>query len=190
MMKSCLSGNDKERDNDNKRQIEKARQAALRKLSARERTEKEILDFLKEAGCTHEEAAEITAEFREWGYIDDEKYCRRYFEYGRSKGKAAPRIVSELTQKGISSEKARRVLAAMKEEAGGDGWTEDRQAALSVGMKMTAAQRELGKAIDDKFLAKVGRRLTGLGYDSGTCHYVIGKIRDYGREREREREDE
>lgn len=164
---------------------EKARQAALRKLSVRDRTEKEILDFLREAGCTSEEAAEITTEFREWGYIDDEKYCQRYFEYGRSKGKASARIIRELVQKGISAEKARDVL----EELTGRS-SDDREAAMSVGMKMAANQADLGKAIDDRFLARVGRRLAGLGYDSSTCYYVIGKVRDYGKEIEREREDE
>ena len=162
---------------------EKARQAALRKLSVRDRTEKEILDFLREAGCTAEEAAEITAEFREWGYIDDEKYCLRYFEYSKSKGKASARIMRELVQKGISAEKARDVLEELTDRS-----SDDREAAMSVGMKMAANQADLGKAIDDRFLARVGRRLAGLGYDSNTCYYVIGKVRDYGKEREREDE--
>ena len=162
---------------------EKARQAALRKLSVRDRTEKEILDFLKEAGCTGAEAEEITSEFREWGYIDDEKYCRRYFEYGRSKGKASARIIKELVQKGISAEKARDVLEELT-----DRTADDREAALSVGMKMALNQTDLGKDIDDRFLARVGRRLAGLGYDSSTCYYVIGKVSDYGKEREREDE--
>lgn len=162
---------------------EKARQAALRKLSVRDRTEKEIMDFLKEAGCTGEEAAGITAEFREWGYIDDEKYCRRYFEYGKSKGKATSRIIRELVQKGISAEKARDVLEELTDCA-----SDEREAALSVGMKMALNQADLGKDIDDRFLARVGRRLAGLGYDSSTCYYVIGKVRDYGKERESENE--
>ena len=48
MMKSSLSDNNMEKI----RQVEKARQSALRKLAARERTEKEILDYLREAGCS------------------------------------------------------------------------------------------------------------------------------------------
>lgn len=185
-MKSSLSDKDKERENERERVLEKARQAALRKLSARDRTEKEIGDFLREAGCSAEEVAKITEEFREWGYLDDEKYCRRYFEYGRSRGKASARIIKELAMKGISAERTRSVLEAMKEEAedsrgpresAGGQYKDDKSTALSVGMKMVANQVEAGKPVDDRFLARVGRRLAGLGYDSGTCYYVIGKIR-------------
>lgn len=176
MMKSGLSGKDK------------ARERALKKLSTRERTEKEILDFLCGEGCTSVESKEIVAEFKEWGYLDDERYCRRYFEYGRSKGKAAARIIRELVQKGISADKARDVLSDMNEESDGGKWEDDKCAALSVGMRMAANQADSGKPSDEKFLARVGRRLAGLGYDSGTCYYVIGKVRDYGKEREREDE--
>ena len=122
MMKSGLSGKDK------------ARERALKKLSTRERTEKEILDFLCGEGCTSVESKEIVAEFKEWGYLDDERYCRRYFEYGRSKGKAAARIIRELVQKGISADKARDVLSDMNEESDGGKWEDDKCAALSVGM--------------------------------------------------------
>ena len=176
MMKSGLSGKDK------------ARERALKKLSTRERTEKEILDFLCGEGCTSVESKEIVAEFKEWGYLDDERYCRRYFEYGRSKGKAAARIIRELVQKGISADKGRDVLSDMNEESDGGKWEDDKCAALSVGMRMAANQADSGKPSDEKFLARVGRRLAGLGYDSGTCYYVIGKVRDYGKEREREDE--
>ena len=176
MMKSGLSGKDK------------ARERALKKLSTRERTEKEILDFLCGEGCTSVESKEIVAEFKEWGYLDDERYCRRYFEYGRSKGKAAARIIRELVQKGISADKARDVLSDMNEESDGGKWEDDKCAALSVGMRMAANQADSGKPSDEKFLARVGRRLAGLGYDSGTCYYVIGKVRDYGKERDREDE--
>ena len=178
MMKSDLSGKDRDR----------ARQRALRKLSVRERTEKEILDFLREEGCTAKEAADITAEFREWGYLNDEKYCRRYFEYAMSKGKATARIIRELVQKGIPADKAEEVLETMRDEPGASRWADDRAKALSVGMKMAINQGDMGKAIDDKFLARVGRRLAGLGYDSGICYHVIGKVRDYCKEREREDE--
>ena len=179
MMKSSLSDNNIEKD----RQVEKARQSALRKLAARERTEKEVLDYLRDAGCTAEEAAEITAEFKAWGYIDDEKYCRRYYEHARNKGRASARIARELVQKGISAEMCRQVLEDCSEEG-----TDDRQSALAVGMKMAQNQTELGKPVDQKFLARVGRRLAGLGYDSGTCYYVMGRVKDSCRNAESESE--
>ena len=179
MIKSSLSDNNMEKI----RQVEKARQSALRKLAARERTEKEILDYLREAGCSTDEASEIIAEFKSWGYIDDEKYCRRYYEYARNKGRASARIARELMQKGISMEMCRQVLEECGEEGHGD-----RQSALEVGMKMAYGQIELGKTVDQKFLARVGRRLAGLGYDSGTCYYVMNMIKSSSREIERKSE--
>ena len=169
MMKSSLSDNNMEKI----RQVEKARQSALRKLAARERTEKEILDYLREAGCSTDEASEIIAEFKSW----------RYYEYARNKGRASARIARELMQKGISMEMCRQVLEECGEEGHGD-----RQSALEVGMKMAYGQIELGKTVDQKFLARVGRRLAGLGYDSGTCYYVMNMIKSSSREIERKSE--
>ena len=159
---------------------EKARQAALRKLSSGDRTEKEILDVLSRWGCSSEESSEIIDEFKEWGYLDDEKYCLRYFEYASSKGKALARIVRELVQKGISAEKVRAVLD--------DVPADERGKALAAAMKMARSQAEIGKPLDDKFLTRVGRRLSSLGYDSGICYFVIGKIREYAKEINKEDE--
>ena len=55
-------------------------------------------------------------------------------------------------------------------------------------MKMAQNQTELGKPVDQKFLARVGRRLAGLGYDSGTCYYVMGRVKDSCRNAESESE--
>lgn len=179
MMKSSLS----DKSDSNEKNKEKARQAALRKLSLRDRTEKEIEDVLCEHGCTRQEAAEILEEFRQWGYLNDEKYCLTYYKYSKGKGKALPRITGELVQKGIPAEKVRRAF-----EDAGCSEDDDRSTALSVGTKMAKSQAELGKPLDEKFLSRVGRRLSYLGYDSGTCYFVMGKIRNYAKEIEREYE--
>ena len=60
----------------------------------------------------------------------------------------------------------------------------DRDAALEMGLKMARQQEASGKDFDQKFLARVGRRLAGLGYDSSTCYYVMNKVKDYGKEDE------
>ena len=54
---------------------------------------------------------------------------------------------------------------------------------------MADEQLAKGKEIDDKFLSKVGRRLMSLGYNSGVCYYVIGRIREDKKNTERWEED-
>ncbi len=159
---------------------EDPRDAALRKLSFRARTEKEIRDFLAEKEFTEEEIEDTVSFLKEYDYLNDERYCRQYYIYSRSKGKALYRIIQELKQKGISSSVSKNVIDDMENDAEYEGkLVDDREAALKVGLKMTRAQKNENKPIDEKFLAKVGRRLMSLGYSSGTCYFVIGKIRNY-----------
>lgn len=162
-----------------------AAEAAMRKLSARMRTEQEIRDFLRSAEYPAEEIEAAIAELKSYGYLHDERYCREYFRYAKARGKADARIVRELVQKGIASETARNVIedlcAEMEEDD--DGAADDRAAALAVGRKMLRGQWDDGKVADDRFLARVGRRLAGLGYDSSTIYDILGKLRQDERDR-------
>ena len=168
-----------------------AAEAAMRKLSARMRTEWEIRDFLRSAEYSAEEIEAATAELKSYGYLHDERYCREYFLYAKARGKADARIVRELTQKGIASEIAQNVIEDLRAEMAedDDGAADDRAAALAVGRKMLRNHWDDGKPADDRFLARVGRRLAGLGYDSGTIYDILGKLRQDERDR-RETADE
>ena len=113
MMKSSLSDNNMEKI----RQVEKARQSALRKLVARERTEKEILDYLREAGCSTDEALEIIAEFKSWGYIDDEKYAEMLArELFLRKGWSLRRASFEMYDRGLPAELVEPQLAGYEDD--------------------------------------------------------------------------
>ncbi len=164
---------------------ENARDAALRKLTARARTEKEICDYLSDREFSTEEIKDAVDFLKEYDYLNDERYCRQYYIYSRKKGKAMYRIVRELEKKGISASISKSAIEDMEnEEEYKEQVIDDRLAAMDVGLKMARIQREDNKEIDQKFLARVGRRLMGLGYDSGTCYYVMEKIKDYGKENE------
>lgn len=151
---------------------------ALRKLAARERTENEIRAYLRSMKIDDDEAAKAISYLMECGYIDDERYCMKYYEYARSKNKAVYRIVRELEQKGIPSSFARQVIEKMSDDPQySEVIVEDKEAALAAGLKMNREREASGKPADDKFYARVGRRLLSLGYGSSVCYYVIGKIR-------------
>ena len=157
----------------------------MRKLSARMRTEQEIRQFLRQAEYSVDETEAAIAELAGYGYLNDERYCGEYFRYAKTKGKADRRIVRELAQKGISAETARNVIEDLRaEEAEDEGRTvDDHAAALAVGHKMLRNQWDDGKVADDKFLARVGRRLAGLGYDGSVIYDILGKLRQDERDR-------
>ena len=178
--------------------VQKAFDAGCRKLSARMRTEKEIRGFLKQNGFREEAAEEAVAMLKEYRYLDDERYCKEYFRYAKAKGRADGRIVKELAAKGVSPELARNAIEDARCEAEaersmagasdffGQPQTDDRTLAMEIGEKMARQQCENGKDRDEKFFARVGRRLAGLGYDSGTIYSVLGKLRQDERDRQRD----
>lgn len=164
---------------------EKAREAALKKLGSRMRTEKEIREHLRSLEFGTEDVNDAVDFLKEYNYLNDERYCRQYYAYARPKGKALYRIIKELEQKGIPAGLARTALEDMETEPEfGEAVVSDRDAALEVGLKMARQQKACSKDFDQKFLARVGRRLAGLGYDSSTCYYVMNKVKDYGKEDE------
>lgn len=171
--------------------VEKAFDTACRKLSARMRSEQELRQLLAKAGFDEAVTAKTIDELKACNYIDDEKYCSEYFRYAKTKGKADGRIIRELGEKGISHELAQNVIDDMRDECLQNSENEgkiadDAALALTVAKKMLRQQLENQKAIDEKFLARVGRRLASLGYDSGTIYGILGKLRQYERYRQRE----
>lgn len=171
--------------------VEKAFDTACRKLSARMRTEQEIRQILVKTGFDEAVTAKTIDELKAYNYLDDEKYCREYFRYAKAKGKADGRIIRELGEKGVSHELAQNAIDDMRNECLQDTESEEKIAddsvlALAVAKKMLRQQLENQKPIDEKFLARVGRRLASLGYDSGTIYGILGKLRQYERYRQRE----
>lgn len=184
--------------------FDEAFDAACRKLASRMRTEKEIRIHLKKLEFDDDTIDKAVSNLTELGYIDDEKYCAEYFKYAKTKGKADARIVRELVEKGIARETAKNVIEDVRETAAEmqrymneydgesvefgatdyrtDEYPSDSRLAYEIGLKMMKSQLEEGKETDQKFLARVGRRLASLGYDSGIVYNILGKLRKYGRE--------
>lgn len=185
--------------------FDEAFNAACRKLASRMRTEKEIKIHLKKLEFDDDTIDEVVSNLTELGYIDDEKYCAEFFKYAKAKGKADARIVRELVEKGVTRETAKNVIEDVRETAAEmqkymneydgetvkfgatdyrtDEYPSDSRLAYEIGLRMTKSQLEEGKEIDPKFLARVGRRLAGLGYDSGIVYNILGKLREYGRKK-------
>ena len=156
--------------------MKSAYEAACGKLAGRMRTEKEIWDYLKSAGYDREEIRAAIDELKAYGYIDDAKYCEEYFKYGKRKSKADARILRELAQKGIPSEFAQGVIEAARNDWEGKFY-DDRKLAERLALKMAQAQLGEGKAADEKFYAKVARRLSAQGFSADVIYGVLSDLR-------------
>lgn len=156
--------------------MKSAYEAACGKLAGRMRTEKEIWDYLKSAGYDREEIPAAIEELKAYGYIDDTKYCEEYYRYAKQKSKADARILRELVQKGISSEFAQGVIEAARNDWEGEFY-DDRKLADRLALKMAKVQLGEGKAADEKFYAKVARRLSAQGFSAGVIYGVISDLR-------------
>lgn len=77
---------------------------AARKLTAGRRTCAELVNWLVSQGFEREESENVTEEFRNLGYLDDENYAADYFRYGAGKGWSNKRIQRQLALKGVSGE--------------------------------------------------------------------------------------
>lgn len=156
--------------------MKSAYDAACGKLNYRMRTEKEIRDFLQEAGYGSAEIQETIEEMKSLGYINDARYCEEFFRYGKGKARSEGRIIREMVQKGISPEFARNMIEDMKARDE-EEYEDDRQTAMHTALKMAQARLEEGKPPEEKFYAKVGRRLFQLGFDSGIIYGVIADLK-------------
>ena len=155
-------------------------EAALSKLNYRMRSKAELKKALADLDYDTEEIAETIEELESFGYVDDRRFSEEFIRSSARKNWSSSRIIRALREKGISKDMAEEALEdhLNGEESGTDSGSFDRERAFSIGSKMADEQLIKGKKIDDKFLSKVGRRLMSLGYGSGVCYYVIGRLRD------------
>lgn len=155
-------------------------EAALSKLNYRMRSKAELKKALADLDYDIEEIAETIEELENFGYVDDRRFSEEFIRSSARKNWSSSRIIRALREKGISKDMAEEALEdhLNGEESGTDSGSFDRERAFSTGSKMADEQLIKGKKIDDKFLSKVGRRLMSLGYGSGVCYYVIGRLRD------------
>jgi len=155
-------------------------EAALSKLNYRMRSKAELKKALADLDYDTEEIAETIEELESFGYVDDRRFSEEFIRSSARKNWSSSRIIRALREKGISKDMAEEALEdhLNGEESGTDSGSFDRERAFSTGSKMADEQLIKGKKIDDKFLSKVGRRLMSLGYGSGVCYYVIGRLRD------------
>ncbi len=138
---------------------------ALSYLEHRDRSVQEVRLHLSSKGFDREEIEEEIKTLQDLHYVDDERYCDHYIEYALRKGRGPVRILYELKEKGIPSELIQKVLDTYFDKE------MEREAA------MREAQKLLKPDLDEKLIAKIGRKLAAQGYHTDIIYDVIGRLR-------------
>jgi len=142
--------------------FQEAKSRAVRYLTLRIRTEKEVRDKLKSEGYDNECIARVIDELKAIGYINNQLYAQKYV-YDRSKLKPMSKrmLKLELLAKGIPEETADEVLADWK--------AEDADVAMSL------VKRKFGKydMKDEKIIRKAFMFLAHRGFNRDTIKEVL-----------------
>ena len=138
-------------------------------LTARSLTKAELARKLKGRGFESPEVEAAAQRMKELGYVDDGAYAKRFAADAARKGKGRLRIARELSQKGLDAQSAQEALEAL---SGDENILSERERAMAEAEKMLRGERP-----DEKTLARIGRRLSALGYEPSIIWDIIDKIR-------------
>lgn len=147
-------------------EISSATNAALRLLSERPRTEREIRDRLKRKAYSTEAIDQAVATLDGWGYLDDAQFARMWVANREAHRPRGERLLSqELWQKGVGKE----VIA----ETLGEAEIDERAGALGVAQGRMKSLASLEPAVAKRRLAAfLGRR----GYGYGVVKSVVDEV--------------
>jgi len=162
------------------------RDVAAKYLAYRSHTTAEMRKFLQQKDFAQEEIEALILDFTEYGYLDDEKYCHQYFDYAFGKGKGKKVVFAELREKGVDSDVIQFAFEDREEEFDerGRAFEEAAKVLRAVGVEVEAENfvngeigEKLTERVDEKLIAKVGRRLQSKGYGTDIIYRVIGELR-------------
>ena len=98
-------------------------------LGRQDKTEKQIIDKLREEEYPEETAILAAERMKELRFLDDLRYCGMYIE-GRKQTKSAAQMTMELARKGVSEDVIRQALEEADMPESGDlirGWAEKKR---------------------------------------------------------------
>lgn len=89
---------------------------ALKYLSFRQRSVKEMNDYLVKKGYSQTEVNETIQKLLKLKFLNDEDFARTFTESRQRKGKSKRNIAFELKLKGVSKDKAEEVLGTTQDD--------------------------------------------------------------------------
>lgn len=143
------------------------------------RTAMEIRKYLEKHEYSKSEIDDAVTKLIEYNYIDDVNYAKIYIKQAASRGKGKMKINQELTTRGVSRQNVNIAWDSIETEFEDETAPilDEKARALEIGLKMRKQQLSEDKPVDEKFCAKVGRRLAGKGYSADVIYFVLGKLR-------------
>lgn len=136
--------------------------AALRWLGRRDRTAREIADYLVRRGFSDAVVTDVTTRLRDEGYVDDFRLATERAEYWCRRGYGRLRARAELLQRGVAAS----VIAAALDPVFAD---EDNRARQLVEQRFPAAQR------DARMQARAYRFLVARGFPEEVVVVIVGE---------------
>lgn len=95
---------------------QRALDRAVRALSARSHTEKEIVDKLARAGYSQGAIAFVMETLTRYDLVNDASFAENWVSARAKRGLGPYRLLQELRRKGISGEEAKRAVSALDED--------------------------------------------------------------------------
>jgi 1,2-diacylglycerol 3-alpha-glucosyltransferase len=144
--------------------VAKAYQAAIRKLAVKDRTQKEIYDFLNEnTDCTIAQINAVIEHLRQRGYVDDLRYTHSMVLNLRSLLMGKNRIIKTLKEKGIDESLIQQSFSSESEDSELNlaiRWAEKIQP--TIGGRSLIAKKQ-----------KIRQKLLLQGYDSSVAEVAM-----------------
>lgn len=136
-------------------------ESAAAMLDIRMHSSGELRKKLADKGYPKDEIDEAIEKLREYSYVNDEEYAGIYAKKLAAQGKAGRRIEYELMKKGIDKSVAKEASAGLSESS------------------FDAAMRVAGsmKCQTEKDLARIGRKLASLGYETSVIYDILSKLK-------------
>lgn len=91
------------------------KERALDLLSRRDHSEVELFRKLREKGGVESEISELIHQFRDFGYLDDRRFCQNFVRFRSGKMWGRKRYHQELRQRGVDGEIVDSVLDSLDE---------------------------------------------------------------------------
>lgn len=133
-------------------------------LSKAIKTKKQVITYLKGKGFSDKVIFYVVDKLKDYGFIDDEEYVRRYLEtYSERQGKRLADY--RLMMKGVSKKDIEKVREDFSDNS--------RENALKI-----AEKRLKNKTVDRELLSKTYRYIVGKGFSYEDAEYAISKFKE------------
>lgn len=146
--------------------LKKARSGVLRQLTYRDRSVREVEEYLDRKNYPEDVKNMIVKEMIGYGYLDDRRFAANLISYRKSGGHGLLRVRYELQQKGIS----RQIIDELVEEKF------DREEDLEKIREILSKREPLNGEIDQRWINRQAAFLKRRGFQD---NLILEAIKDY-----------